>query len=236
MITVVKNGETTIEKTIKSVLSQTFKNFEYIVLDGESTDGTLEILDHYKNDIDIIKSEKDNGIYDAMNKAIAIAKGNWIAIINSDDELDSKALELVYAFLGTKNAVDVVYGDLLTGPGMNERKVSNHQNLPSRMISHPATLVNSSTYQKYGMFDSKLKVAADYDFLLRVYKSGGVFHRIDEVLAIYYIGGFSSRNWRISIKETLMTQYKYGFRHRKSVTFQYYFILLKTLLNRVLAK
>jgi len=232
VITVVKNGEATIERTIKSVMAQTFKNFEYIVLDGASTDETLEILNCYKNEIDLLISEEDSGIYDAMNKGIAKAQGNWIAIVNSDDELDSKALELVYAHVNAGNMIDVVYGDLLTGPNMDIRIKSNHHHLPSRMISHPATIVNSRTYQKYGKFDSKLRVAGDYDFLLRVYEAGGVFQRVDEILARYHIGGFSSRNWRTSVKETLMIQYKYGFRNRKSIYLNYYFILLKTLIKR----
>ena len=236
MITVVKNGGATIERTIKSVLAQTFKNFEYIVLDGASTDETLEIISCYENEIDIVISENDSGIYDAMNKGIAKAQGNWIAIINSDDELDSRALELVYAHVSAGNDIDVVYGDLLSGPNMDARIDSDHHYLPSRMISHPATMVNSRAYQKFGKFDSNLKVAADYEFLLRVYKAGGVFHRIDEILAKYHVGGFSSRNWRTSIKETLMIQYKYGFRNRKSIYLNYYFILLKTLIKGIFDK
>ena len=236
VITVVKNGGATIERTIKSVLAQTFKNFEFIVLDGESNDETLKILNYYKNEIDLLKSEKDSGIYDAMNKGIAIAQGNWIVIINSDDELNARALEIVYAHVSAGNVIDVVYGDLLSGPNMDVRIKSDHQYLPSRMISHPATMVNSRAYQRYGKFDSNLKVAADYEFLLRVYKAGGVFHRIDAILAKYHLGGFSSRNWRTSIKETLMIQYRYGFRNRRSTYLNYYFILLKTLIKGIINK
>ena len=98
VITVVKNNEKFIEETIKSVLNQSYKNYEFIVIDGASNDDTLKIIKNYKNDINIFVSEKDKGIYDAFNKGLKLATGDLIGFVNSDDVLTENALETLSAY------------------------------------------------------------------------------------------------------------------------------------------
>ena len=111
IITVVYNNFATIEEAIKSIKSQLYNNIEHIIIDGGSTDGTLDIINKYKNDINIFISEKDNGIYDAMNKGINLSTGNIIGILNSDDiYFDNKVIsKVVDCFKGDKN-LDILYG------------------------------------------------------------------------------------------------------------------------------
>ncbi len=112
IITVCLNSEKTIEQTIQSVINQTYPNIEYIIIDGKSTDRTLEIIDKYKGKISILVSESDEGIYDAMNKGLKLATGELIGIINSDDWYESDAVEtIVNSFLADRN-VQVIYGNM----------------------------------------------------------------------------------------------------------------------------
>ena len=111
IITVVKNSSNTIEKTIKSVLAQEYKNLEYIIIDGGSTDGTLEIIKEYKKNISIFLTEKDNGIWDAMNKGIKLANGDLVGFINSGDIYYSNALETVNHYF-VENKIDFLFGSV----------------------------------------------------------------------------------------------------------------------------
>ena len=112
IITVVLNNDKYIEKTIKSVLSQSFKNYEYIVLDGASTDKTIDIIKKYEKKINFWSSEKDNGIYDAFNKGIKIAKGQFICIVNSDDILKKNALNIIYKYIKKNPNADFFFGSV----------------------------------------------------------------------------------------------------------------------------
>ena len=109
IITVVKNSSNTIEKTIKSVLAQEYKNLEYIIIDGGSTDGTLEIIKEYKKNISIFLTEKDNGIWDAMNKGIKIAKGDIIGFLNSDDNYNPSTINIVNNYFNNYD-IDFLFG------------------------------------------------------------------------------------------------------------------------------
>ena len=111
IITVVKNDEVNIQKTIKSIISQSFKNFEYIVIDGKSTDKTIKKINNYKNKISYILSEKDRGIYFAMNKGIKIATGNFLLFVNSGDLLTKNALKIIYK-LYSKNREVILFLEL----------------------------------------------------------------------------------------------------------------------------
>ena len=108
VITVVKNSAGTIEKTIQSVLSQKYENLEYLIIDGKSTDGTLDVINKYKENISYIESQKDNGIWDAMNKGISLAKGDIIGFLNADDIYNENTLKIVDNYFN-KNKIDFLF-------------------------------------------------------------------------------------------------------------------------------
>ena len=218
IITVCYNSEKTIERTIKSVLNQTEKDFEYIIVDGGSTDKTLDIIKCYENAFDgRLKyiSERDNGIYDAMNKGIIKAEGKLVGIVNSDDYYESDALENIKReFLKLDEASQkhlVLYGfQRITKDGKElAREIYHHDNLDNQMITHPTCFVSKDTYNDFGMFDTKYKSAADYDLMMRLYhKSDTTFVPIYKVISNFEKGGISGSG--VGPKEAAMIKYEYG--------------------------
>lgn len=180
IITVCKNSESSIEQTIQSVLNQTFKDFEYIIVDGQSTDRTLEIIDKYNYGISKYVSEPDKGIYDAMNKGIEIASGDYIMFLNSDDVLfHDNVLKLVSQEIDKRNA-DLYFGDLIflekhNGHFNNRKQNSiNYVYICGGMLFHPTIFAQKSLFEKIGKFDTGYKIVADYEWILRAlvkYKS-----------------------------------------------------------------
>ncbi len=206
VITVVFNGAGTIEQTIKSVLGQTYKNIEYIIIDGDSTDGTQEIVEKYGESIACFVSEKDNGLYDAMNKGISYATGDIIGIINSDDYYAVDAVEHVVKYF-EQHEVGVVYGKCVMLQRNGTRYVCGKRSLEELWYTmdptpHPTIFVKSSVYRNYGMFDTKYKLAADYDLILRLFGRNVEFGFVDEVIAFFRNDGLSFKRENISIEET----------------------------------
>jgi len=195
IITVVYNGAKHIEQTINSVLNRSYKNIEYIIVDGGSTDNTIEIIKHYEDKIDYWQSEKDNGIYFAMNKGISLAKGELIGILNADDYYLSGTITKVVE-THKKNHADIYHGDIqyiaesgeLLSPATPD--ISKMNEMPA--IFHPTCFVRKSVYDKVGMFDTQYKISADYDFLLRCLKQNFSFQYIPDVLTCFRLGGMSS--------------------------------------------
>lgn len=205
VITVVRNGVNTIEKTIKSVLGQTYKNIEYIVIDGASTDGTKQIIEKYLDDIAVYISEEDKGLYCAMNKGIEIATGEIIGIINSDDWYDINAVATVVQCFKHQGA-DVVHGRVNLVSEDGSEKISwipvlDH--LWYQMdVWHPTVFVKKDIYQKYGAFDVSYKLAADYEFILRLYSDNVKISFVDETIAYFRVGGLSWQKFMDSINES----------------------------------
>lgn len=179
IITVCYNSAKTIEQTIQSVLRQTCSDYEYIIVDGESTDNTLEIVDRYRDrfgDKLRVVSEKDNGIYDAMNKGIRMAKGEIIGIVNSDDYYADHALEWIaeaYRADTSDSPYIMVYGMIKVVDEAGEFEYvefESHRLLPKMMIAHPGCFVTRKTYEDLGVFSLEHPIAADYDFLLRIFE------------------------------------------------------------------
>lgn len=174
IITVCYNSEKTIERTIQSVLNQTYKNIEYIVVDGKSTDSTLEIIKKYQpifqEKMKVI-SEPDEGIYYAMNKGIEYAKGELIGIINSDDYYEPDAVENMVNAM-TDNSYQILYGMVRIIENGVETKIEmqKHENLSEEMLAHPTCFVTKKLYRDFGMFDTKYRSCADHDFMLRMRK------------------------------------------------------------------
>ena len=177
IITVAFNSARTIEKTILSVLSQSYPEIEYIVVDGGSTDGTLEIIQRYENRLAVWISEPDTGMYDAMNKGIAKASGEVIGILNSDDVYMSDQSVNELMGLMQKEQVDVVFADLiLVDPIKTDQLVRYYDSSyfkPSRfrwgwMPAHPTVFVKKTLYALVGPFATDYQIAADYEMLIRI--------------------------------------------------------------------
>lgn len=211
IITVTYNSGTTVEQTIKSVLAQTYSNFEYILIDGASSDNTVDIIKKYAEADNRIRyiSEPDEGIYDAMNKGIEMASGDVIAILNSDDYYESDALEKVRSVIPDGKDF-VVYGMVrfVDGDAENSILFRNHNTLPLYMIMHPACFVSKAIYGKY-RYDTSYRAAADYDLFLKLYNDKDVtFIPIYELLTNYRMGGMSYSV--VSTIETNKIKYNHG--------------------------
>jgi glycosyltransferase involved in cell wall biosynthesis len=196
IITVSLNSVNTIERTICSVIQQSYKNIEYIIIDGASTDGTQEVIKKYKDKIAYYISEPDNGIYDAMNKGIDKATGDIIGIINSDDWYEKDVIEkIVNCFQST--CAELVYGKIWWILKDGDRKLIDvplNQIWHCMAVPHPSVFVKHDIYIQHGMFNCEYDIAADYDLILRLYVEGVKFVYLDEIIANLSFGGISSTN------------------------------------------
>jgi glycosyltransferase involved in cell wall biosynthesis len=198
IITVCFNAEKTIEETIKSVIDQTYKNIEYIVVDGKSKDYTLKIVKKYKKHISKIISEKDKGLYDAMNKGVKKAKGDIIYFLNADDVLVDKHIIKEVADEFEKNdQLDMVYGDvdfyypIETSTVRISRDASLKDVKNGNMPPHQGSFIKKNWLLKFP-FDLKYKSSADFDFFCKFLKEEPVVKKLDKVIAKMQIGGMSS--------------------------------------------
>ncbi|MEM1220543.1 MAG: glycosyltransferase family 2 protein [Bacteroidota bacterium] len=202
IITATYNSSETIRDTIESVLCQTYKNIEHIIIDGASKDGTLEIVHSYGGKIAKVISEPDGGIYDAMNKGISMASGDVVGILNSDDFFahDRVIEKVVRSFEMTE--CDSAYGDLqYVDPSETAKVVRNWRAgrytrnswLYGWMLPHPTFYVRKDVYERFGTFNLRLRSAADYEIMLRfLYKNKISATYIPEVLVRMRTGGVSN--------------------------------------------
>lgn len=211
LITVAYNAEKTIGRSIISVLGQKFNNVQYIVIDGGSTDGTINILNQYRDKIDVLVSEPDNGIYDAMNKGIALADGDIIGTINADDFLadDSVLSDVAEAF--ARQGADVLYGDLdfINPDGKVVRKWRSgryRSGMFNRgwMPPHPTFYCRKALFDTHGAYSLEYGSAADYELMLRFIHAhkANVFY-LDKIMVKMYIGGVSNKNVANRVKALL---------------------------------
>lgn len=228
IITVVFNGEKTIARTIESVINQSYKNVEYIIIDGNSTDGTIRILQRYNKYIDYWLSEPDNGISDAFNKGIRLAKGEVIGIINADDWYEPNAFEIIMQHYTSKYAVMCGSCRIWYSQEKSIVKDSKDQKLKNRMsIYHPTCFIRSECYERFGLFNNEYKTSMDYDLLLRFKVNGAIFFCINRTIANFSLGGVSNRNKRKGAKESLRIKNRY-LPYRKAINMmEYYFNILK---------
>lgn len=214
IITVCYNSAKTIRDTIESVLNQTYENIEYIIIDGVSQDGTMDIVSSYiskfQGRLKII-SEPDKGIYDAMNKGILMCTGDIVGIINSDDWYEQDAVEKVCNAFSDITDVSIVYGGIRYVRNEMEDSIHfySHNFLPERMISHPSCFVLKTVYDNIGIFNCKYKIVADYDLMLRAMEKGIKFYGIHEVLSNFRLGGAS--NSRKTDEELNELYYEHGY-------------------------
>jgi glycosyltransferase involved in cell wall biosynthesis len=196
IITVVYNGVKTIEQTIVSVLNQSYENIEYIIIDGASKDGTLDVIQKYDNQIDIWISEPDGGIYDGMNKGISYAKGELIGIINADDWYESEIISLIADCYKNNGKKVVIHGLLrnFKDEQFYSIKGNSINVLRYDMVQHPTCFIPKSIYEQYGTYDVKYKYSADYDLILRYVNLGIEFKFIEKIIANFRVGGGSTSN------------------------------------------
>ena len=177
LITVCYNSRNTIKRCIESVLTQSQNNIEYIIIDGGSTDGTLQIIEQYKKHINFLVSEPDKGIYDAMNKGIALATGDVIGILNSDDVYMNKHIISELMGLMQSQKAQVVFADLILVDQDNPNKVLRYYDSghfhPNKfkygwMPAHPTVFVKRALYDAVGPFATNYQIAADYEMLIRI--------------------------------------------------------------------
>jgi len=178
IITVCKNEVTTIGKTIKSVLAQSYGNKEYIVVEGGSTDGTRNRIERYLDGIDVYQQQKGAGIYNAMNQGIRQATGDYIYFLNAGDTLfSSETLANVAGEIRNNSNPDIVYGDLIMVGDPTEKLVRSYpeinlENLKNGMVCHQVIFSKKELFDNDGLFDESLSIVADYDWLVRKVVSG----------------------------------------------------------------
>jgi glycosyltransferase involved in cell wall biosynthesis len=223
LITITYNSEAYLEETIASVLSQEHIDFEYILVDGDSTDGTLDIIRTHAETDPRIRwiSEPDDGIADAFNKGIRMASGDIIGILNSDDCYVPGALQIVASAVASHPECDVFHGNMIRFQGDKPlfllKPSDVEQNIWHEMpLNHPATFVTRRAYQAVGLFDTVLKVAMDYDMILRLYTAGFRFWHIDAVLAQMRYGGASDTEVLAGLGEVYRVSVRQGYSRWKA--------------------
>ena len=218
IITVVFNSEAFLEKTILSVINQSYTDFEYIVVDGGSTDGTLQIIEKYNTYISAWISEKDKGLYDAMNKGMDMAKGNYLWFINSGDEIYSETV-LSEIFSNQNTMHDLIYGETeiidYKGNIVGMRRHSAPKKLSYKSfrygmkVCHQSAIVNSAIAGKYNL---NYKFSSDFDWMLEVLKKAQSIYNSGIILSKFMEGGQTTKNLIPGLKERFAIMSKnYGF-------------------------
>lgn len=224
IITITYNSAKTLSDTIDSVLSQEGVELEYLIIDGASTDGTLDVIKKYAAQDVRIRwvSEPDNGIADAFNKGLAMATGNWIGIINSDDYYAPSALTVVAETVRQHPGIESIHGDLLRFDADGQPLfVFKPDDLGKTIwhkmpISHPTTFVALTAYDRVGGFNPELRIGMDHDLILRLYLAGAKFHYVDKVLAHMRSGGVSDTDLWAGLRERRAITLAHGYKRYKA--------------------
>lgn len=240
IITAVLNGREHVEQTIKSVIDQEIPGIEYIIIDGGSTDGTLDIVKKYEAKLSRWISQPDKGIYDALNKGIELSKGDIIGIINSDDWYARSVIkEIIDVF--TKNPeIDIIHGDisLVTDkkaitivPSVDCKRLNIRP-----VINHPTCFIRRRAYSAYGTFKLDYKIAADYELLLRMCLGGAKFYYMPQVITYMREGGISDRYAFSAAAEVRKIRIFYGvckIQAYVEYVIEYILLILRNLLNHL---
>lgn len=206
VVTVVRNAAASIEATIRSVLSQDHPAVEFIVIDGLSTDGTLAVIETYRDRIAALRSERDAGIYDAMNKGAALATGDWIIFMNAGDAfVAADTLSRLLPWL--QGDADVICGatEKVLVDALETRRFHVAPGTPANLwrhmpTSHQAILVRTALQQRYG-FDTSYSWCADHDLLARLHRDGATFVSVNQPVCVFDCAGGMARDPRVYIRE-----------------------------------
>lgn len=210
VITVCYNSAATISRTLRSVREQSYWNIEHIIVDGGSTDNTLALIASEGGKMAKVVSEKDNGIYDAMNKGIKLARGDVVGFLNSDDYYKGPGvLEKVAAVMQTED-LDALYGDVeffRSGrPDVITRRYNSSRFSSDRlgwgwMPAHPALFVRKTLFEQFGAFQADYDVAGDFEFIARVFKNNSLrYQYLPQSLVRMQLGGVSTSGWRATLQ------------------------------------
>ena len=214
VITVVYNNVQDIEHTMFSILNQTYPDIEYIIVDGLSTDGTLEVIKRYQNRITKLISEKDEGIYDAMNKGLAAATGDYVLFMNSGDEF--YATETVAGVFSTANEADIYYGETEMiddkGKSLGRRRHKAPENFTWWSFKYGMSVSHQAIYIRRALtepFDPKYHLSADIDWIIRSAKKAKRIVNVNQYVAKYQVGGMSKTKHRQSLTERFQIMKRY---------------------------
>lgn len=224
IITVCYNSAATIEKTILSVVGQTYKNIEYIIIDGNSKDNTFTIIDKYRSNVSYCLSESDKGLYDAMNKGISVATGDLIGILNSDDTFNSNTVLEEIADFHLQNNIDASIGNIVQHKvnGKKVRVYSSKYWTPEKlkigfMPPHPSVFFKRELFNKFGDYDLGFKIGADYELITRFFLHNNINWKYSGIITTnMLVGGLSSSgtgSYQLITKEIqkALTMNKIGF-------------------------
>ncbi len=214
IITITYNSAQTLEDTLKSVTSQDYPNLEYIIIDGKSKDTTLQIVDKYKSGIAKVVSERDKGLYDALNKGIKHATGDVIGMLHSDDlYANESVISSVMKKFAEDPSIEGVYADLVfvnrndTNKSMRVWESGTYQEgdfLKGWMPPHPTFFVRKEVYEKFGGFNTELKLSADYELMLRlIHKNNIKLAYLPQVIVKMRMGGVSNVSFFVKLKANL---------------------------------
>ena len=210
VITVCYNSAATLERALQSVAEQDWKRVEHIVIDGASTDGSAAILESFSSRLSKVISEPDNGIYDAMNKGLNLARGDIICFLNADDQYASQSVLADVAFQMNEYRLDALMGDVSffheANPQRIVRRYRSERFSPDRlawgwMPAHPALFLRREVVQRVGYFKTDYRIAGDFEFIVRVFHGQSLRYRhLPEVLVRMQTGGASTGGWRAKIR------------------------------------
>lgn len=214
IVTACFNARQTLPATLESLRAQTWRDFEWIVVDGGSTDGTLAWLDEHRGDIHTLVPGPDRGISDAFNKGIAVARGAWVGILNADDAYLPHTLATVAALAGGRPEVELWCG---------KQRYVDTQGVPLTVfdanpallrtgmtVNHAASFSRRELYTRHGGFKLEYRAAMDYELYLRFATRGAVLERTDAILAVMALGGTSDRHWQRALAEVRQAQLEHG--------------------------
>lgn len=218
IVTVTYNAGSMLEDTIQSVITQTYKDVEYIIVDGKSTDNTMDIVRHYQDHIHTVVSEPDKGLYDAMNKGLKLATGDYVCFLNAGDELheDDTLQLIVHSLLPDKELPDVIYGQTAIvdeeGHFLRMRRLAPPEHLTWKSFRHGMLVCHQAFFvrrDKAVPYDMKYRFSADFDWCIRIMKQSNVLHNSHLVLIDYLNEGVTTRNHKASLKERFRIMCKY---------------------------
>ena len=209
VITVVNNSAATIADTLLSVASQVYPHVEHIIIDGASMDGTLNVIEQHRGKLAKVISEPDSGIYDAMNKGLALATGEVVGFLNADDVYADKDVLSRVVDIMERESLDALFGDVEffrpEDPTRTVRRYRSARFSPDQialgwMPAHPALFLRRRVYERYGLFRTDYRIAGDFEYCARIFHGGGLVYRsLPETLVRMRTGGISTGGWRNTI-------------------------------------
>lgn len=233
IITVVYNGEQFLEETIQSVINQTYDNIEYIIIDGGSTDGTVDIIKEHEEKIDYWVSKKDNGIYDAMNKGIDLVSGDWINFMNAGDSFyNNDVLEQLFTLNKFKN-INIIYGNhkVIYPHKTRIAKAGNIEDIwKGSQFCHQSSFVSAKVHRKH-KFNLSNRIGADFELFYTFYKKKMNFKYIDIIVANYSAGGLSD----IKRVDSIVGWWNVVDKNNR-INFYYLYVILKEILKSLMKK